>query len=349
MSAQPWSRASLLLAGALSLLTAVGCGPQFDPGNEIKTLRVLGVKKDKPYAQPGDDVNLQLLWHDPKGRDVQRVFLGGCVNPPGDLYYGCFAQYGQAAAQSGSLAIGIGDTFQVSLPSDIISSRPALEPGQPRYGLYIVFFAVCAGTLDFPKSTGTPDGSSGLPIRCLDDAGEPLGSEDFVVGYSSIYSFENVSNENPSFTVDDTGQGQFTVADKALAADCVGDACQGTAAVDVDCDAQPERCIETCADDGDPSCPAIDVKPAIDQKVEKDAVSSKLFGTDVTEQMWVNYYVDRGGISQVRLLNDTNSGWNEKYRGKLYAPKTAGPLQVWAVIHDNRGGMEFSRITLGVK
>jgi hypothetical protein len=92
------------------------------------------------------------------------------------------------------------------------------------------------------------------------------------------------------------------------------------------------------------------VKPAIEQgaNVEKDGVSSMLFGTDVTEQMWVNYYVDRGGISQVRLLNDTNSGWNEKYRGQLHAPKAAGPMQVWAVIHDNRGGMEFSRVTLGV-
>jgi hypothetical protein len=340
----------LLLAGALSLFAALGCGPQFDPSNEIKTLRVMGVKKDKPYAQPGDEVNLQLLWHDPKGRtDVQRLFLGGCVNPPGDLYYGCFAQYGQTAAQGGLPDIGDGDTFKVTLPQDIISSRPALEPGQPRYGLYIVFFAVCAGKIDFATVTGNSDGSSGLPIRCLDEAGEPLGSEDFVVGYSSIYSFEDASNENPSFTVDDAGLGQFTVAGNALVADCVGDECQGAPPVEVDCDADPDRCIEACADDGDPTCPTIDLKPEIAQKVEQDQVSSKLFGTKVTEQMWVNYYLDRGDISEVRLVNDTNSGWNPKYRGQLYAPKDKGPLQVWAVVHDNRGGMEFSRITLGVK
>jgi hypothetical protein len=48
------------------------------------------------------------------------------------------------------------------------------------------------------------------------------------------------------------------------------------------------------------------------------------------------------------LLNDSTSGWNEKYRAELRAPKDAGPLQVWAVVHDNRGGMEFSRVTLGV-
>ena len=344
-------RTSLLLASALSVLSAVGCGPQFDPGNEIKTLRVLGVKKDKPYAQPGDEVNLQLLWHDSQGRsDVQRLFLGGCINPPGDLYYGCFAQIAQKAAQ-GTLPIpGVHDTYKVALPKDIISSRPALEPGQPRYGLYVVFFAVCAGKkIELVTTPGNPDGSSGLPVRCLDAAGKPLGSEDFVVGYSSIYSFEGISNENPSFNVDDAGLGQFTVADNSLVADCVGDACQGAPAVDVDCDAEPERCVKACAGDGDPTCPAIDVKPAIEQRVEKDEVSSKLFGTNVTEQMWVNYYIDRGGISEVRLLNDTNSGWNPQYRGQLYAPKDPGPLQIWAVIHDNRGGMEFSRISLKVE
>src|SRR6188768_996638 len=185
-------KAPLLLVGALALFAGLGCGPQFDPSNEIKTLRVLGVKKDKPYAQPGDAVNLQLLWHDPKGRtgaEVQRAFIGGCVNPPGDLYYGCFAQYGQGGSGAALPPIGFGDTFQITIPPDIISSRRDIEPGQPRYGLYIVFFAVCAGKIELAMDTdASAAGSTGLPVRCSDtDTGEPLGSEDFIVGYSSIY------------------------------------------------------------------------------------------------------------------------------------------------------------------
>jgi hypothetical protein len=323
-----------------------------DPGNEIKSLRVLAVKKDKPYAQPGDEVNLQLLWHDPKGRkdaDIQRVFIGGCVNPPGDLYYGCFQQFGQSSEPGGLPPIGAGDKFKVTLPSDIISSRRDLEPGQSRYGVYIVFFAVCAGTLDFdtePAAAAT--GSAGLPVRCLDGDNQPLGSEDFVVGYSTIYSFEGVSNQNPSFVVDAAGAGEFLVAGKAVPADCVGNSCQGLAPVEVDCEATPERCVKACADDGDASCPAIDVKPGLEKIIETDDVSTALFGEKTTEQMWINYYLDRGGISEVRLVNDTKSGWNEKYRGQLRAPKDTGPLQVWAVVHDNRGGMDFARVTLGV-
>src|SRR5262249_53747600 len=156
------------------------------------------------------------------------------------------------AAQGTLPPLGVGDTFDVQIPSDIISGRMGpFEPGQPRYGLYIVFFAVCAGTLDFDMDA-QPDavGSTGLPIRCLDDDGKPLASEDFVVGYSSIYSFKGVSNENPVFTLDDAGQGSFLVAGSELAADCVGDACQGAAAVEaIDCDADGEkRCIDACED-----------------------------------------------------------------------------------------------------
>lgn len=347
-------KARLLFACALSAATALGCGPQFEPGNEINTLRVLAVKKDKPYAKPGEDVRLQLLWHDPKGRtDIQRAFIGGCVNPPGDLYYGCFAQYAAEAAKGALPPLQGGrDDFLITLPSDIISERKA-EPGQPRYGVYIVFFAVCAGAISFDMAAGTTNGGSeGLPIRCLDTKGngQPLGSEDFVVGYSTIYSFERATNQNPSFASSAKGKTEFEVAGRLLAADCVGEACQGAPPLEVDCDAVPERCVAACDDDGDSACPAIDVKPAIETSVvENDEVSSERFGTAITEQIWINYYVDRGGISEVRLVNDSNSGFNSKYRGELRAPQKPGPLQVWAVLHDNRGGIDFSRITLGVK
>jgi len=346
-------RAPALLLAVLSLTGAVGCGPDFDPSSELKTLRVLGVKKDKPYAAPGETVKLQLLWHDPKGRaDVERAFIGGCVNPAGDLFYGCFPQFAELAL-AGELPIQTDrDEFEVTLPADIISSRAdQIEPGQSPSGLYVVFFAVCAGRLrlDMQAASAPTTGSEGLPIRCLDENDQPLGSDDFVAGYSSIYSFLDAVNTNPAFGVDADGKSTFEVEGKSLVADCVGEACQGSPPVEVDCDATPDRCIAACDDDGDTSCPAIEVKPDIPQSVEKDDVSSRLFGTEVSEQMWVNYYVDRGGMSEVRLVNDSTSGWNPKYRGELRAPKAAGPLQIWAVLHDNRGGMDFARITLGVK
>jgi hypothetical protein len=348
-------RALLPVLATLSL-ASVACGPEFDPSNELKTLRVLGVQKDKPYAQPGDEVTLQMLWHDARSerdRPVERAWVGGCVNPPGDLYYGCFAQQGNAA--DGGVPFGLGDSFSVKIPDDIISGRQGpFEPGQRRYGLYIVFFALCAGTLDFDMevepSAMAATGSTGLPIRCLDEDGQPLASEDFIVGYSSIYSFQDVSNQNPSFEPGSEGTGEFLIDGQATSADCLGPDCQKTEAVEVDCsEASDPRCIDACEDDAEGSCPAIEVAPAIVQDAEIDPVTSEIYGSDVTEQMWVNYYVDRGAINEVRLLNDATAGWNEKYRGQLRAPKDPGPLQIWAVAHDNRGGMQWSRVTLQVR
>ena len=99
------------------------------------------------------------------------------MNPPGDLYYGCFAQYGQSAAQ-GVFPPFEEDTnsFKVTLPQDIISSRRDVEPGQPRYGLYIVYFAVCAGTIQLQMDAKPGQGSEGLPILCVDKDGQPLGA-----------------------------------------------------------------------------------------------------------------------------------------------------------------------------
>ena len=343
---------SLLLAAALALGSTLGCGPEFDPSSEVTTLRVLGLKKDKPYAQPGDTVQLQLLWHDAKGRDdVQTLFIDGCVNPPGDLYYGCFAQYGEAAAQGVLPRIGNEDRFEVTLPRDIISSRRGeVEPGQTPYGVQIVFFAVCAGRIELAMDAASSDGSAGLPVRCLDEAGVALGSADFIVGYSTIYSFQGVSNTNPGFTVDERGAAEFLIAGKPVAADCVGEACHRAADVDVDCADEPERCIKPCADDGDSACPEITVAPRIDPSVvERDDVSSDLFGAETLEQMWINYYVDQGSVSEVRLLNDSTTGWNAEFRGVLRAPKDPGQLKLWAVSHDNRGGMDFARVTLKVE
>ncbi|HYJ09486.1 MAG TPA: hypothetical protein VEX18_10765, partial [Polyangiaceae bacterium] len=162
-------RAVLPVLATLAL-ASVACGPEFDPSNELKTLRVLGVQKDKPYAQPGDEVTLQMLWHDgrderERDRPVERAWVGGCVNPPGDLFYGCFAQQGNAA--TGGVPFGLGDSFKVQIPEDIISGRQGpFEPGQRRYGLYIVFFALCAGTLSFDMAVDPSSaGAAALPIQ----------------------------------------------------------------------------------------------------------------------------------------------------------------------------------------
>src|SRR5450432_1549069 len=75
-------------------LTANGCGGAgFDPQDKIKGLRVLALQKDNPYPNPGDQVNIKLLYWDGKAQEgsprkinVQAV---GCINDKADLYFNC--------------------------------------------------------------------------------------------------------------------------------------------------------------------------------------------------------------------------------------------------------------------
>jgi hypothetical protein len=344
------------LLGVFSLFL-LGCGPDFDPPSELHSLRVLAVQKDVPYAQPGDTVNLQMLWQDASplagpDRKIAIAWSPPCINPPGDLYYACFSDpdtFGDMVKQDP----GSPEHTSFVVPSDIISERPPPADGSnnPPYGLSYVFFAICAGEL-----TLLPDSSdAAFPIGCKDPAGKLLGADDFVAGYTSVYSFEGFSNHNPVIKGFEFRGQPLTDSGFCLGQDCL--ALDGsTPAVDVDCDdpEQSARCVPTCADDGDPACTGYAFRPTIDKNdpanQDQDDVSVKLLGREVGEQMWVNFYTDAGGFkSPVRLLNDATNGWNYDYGTEFYAPKTAGLARIWAVAHDNRGGTAWAGITLKVR
>jgi hypothetical protein len=70
--------------------------------------------------------------------------------------------------------------------------------------------------------------------------------------------------------------------------------------------------------------------------------------------MWINYYAEAGGVkSEVRLLNDAFKGVNEDFGTEFYAPKDKpennGMTVVWAVVHDNRGGVSWVGIPVKVE
>lgn len=333
---------SLLLLGVL----LCGCGPDFDPPDQLHSLRILGVEKDLPYAKPGETVNLKMLWEDasPKaGRDVQIAWSGPCFDPLGDVYYSCFTQ---ASVVTG---LKIAETASVTMPADIISRRPApTDARNAPYGIAFVFFAACAGTLTPITTTD----ATAFPIGCKDAAGNLLGSDDFVAGYTSIYSFDKFSNNNPVIS-----GFEFNGQKLDPSAFCLGDDCppiaEASSAAAIDCTVSPPdpRCIPTCSDDGKSACHGYAVRPTVDKtdplNQDQDGVSVMQLGHATGEQMWINYYTDGGGFkSPVRLLNDATAGWNDNYGTEFYASKEAKVSRVWALVHDNRGGVAWAGISL---
>jgi len=342
---RPHTHCAVLMA-----LTTLACGEGFDPPEEIKTLRVLGVQKTPTsYPRPGETVHFNLLWHDPAGRDAKVYWVAqdvdgqqrvSCTNPPGDLFQACLPGFLTATPVESA-------EIDLTIDPEVLNSRPEPKEGQPHYGLSYVFFVVCAGDRVEPDTTQLKEGGS-IPLKCM--AGDTqIGPEGFVVGYTALYTFkgfkgfeDGVSNRNPELT-------GFEVGNEPLSACSDADCISGAPAPEIDCSnpAENPACFPACADDGDASCPEIPLRPVVTvtpDLFEKDAVSKEYYMRDVEEQQWINYYVDRGSLrSGVRLLNDAQKGLNEDFGTDFFAPKEPGPVTIWAVAHDNRGGTSWTR------
>jgi len=347
-----------LLAAALF---AGGCGPQFDPASKVQSLRVFAVQKSEPYGKAGAIEHLTMLWDDPRGSvsPADITWFAGCNNPDGDLYYNCFKQLSTAPALTSDCDVEFksfgGNDFCFKIPDSIITSHaPSKDPTREPYGVSYVFFAACNGTL------GPAPAGQQFPAACFDKTGKQLGSDDFVAGYTAIYSYAGYDNLNPVIQgVSFNGQeltrinqgGPCVDPDPQNPApgqqlDCQSPAPKPTIACDSTEKAIP--CIPACPGDGDSSCPEYAIKPVLPHSPTVNQEDDPVSG--LKEQMWIRYYADGGKLkSQVRLLNDATTGWNSDYGTTFRAPKKKGPMHIWAVVQDNRGGASWVRVTIVVQ
>jgi hypothetical protein len=366
-----------------------GCAPKFESPSKLDTLRVLAVQKDAPYARPGETVTMRMLLDDASEkapRDVQVSWFAGCENPPGDVYPGCFASLLDAdGGHAGAPALipGSGLEFSYPISKTIISRRPpSSDPKQVPYGLSFVFFAACAGEVRFEAPSGD---SPSFPLACYSKSGERLGMDDFVAGYSQTFVYDEMTNANPivtGFELDGNGvppectgascipleaaelraPGGTSLASDAgagspgadAAAPSGADAGGGDAGAPVSddpCATGGPGCIDVCTTPSVDDCPVHSVKLLVDPKsAEHDTVSEARGGKTLLEQMWVNYYSDAGKFTHdIKLLNDSTTGWQEDHAGEIRAPQTTGPFHVWGVAHDNRGGTQWARVRLSTR
>lgn len=362
-----------LLAGSL-LLAPAACGPELESISQLSHVRIIGVRKSAPYARPGENIRLQMLWEDVSDgppRDVQPFLAYWCVNPPGGLFAECLTQ---APAIPPEFTVGQ-NYIDITVPESALVPS-ASSPSAPPSGSLYVFYGVCAGTLEIagypidpedgfggfggelPAGFGGSDSASEavseilaelaengvvgedfLP-RCVDDDGQPLSSDDFVVGYSTVLLFDELRNAHPDML-------GFQVAGAEVAVDCANESCAGPFDVPELDDCVPGvACFEACELDGAEGCPEVELRPVIPESVaERDEYAALAFGEDLGESIWVSYFTDRGRLTaDLRLVNDPVVGWNASYSSAFRAPKQPGPVRIWAAVRDNRGGISYVRI-----
>lgn len=370
-------------AGVATATLLLGCAAEFDPASELQGLRVLAVRKSAPYAQPGTTVELQMLWHDsePERPPPQIAWLASCENPPADLFELCFSALaalsgGEQAPPEATAELLAGLAGRLSLPDpnqaqandrfsfttsrDIISSRPGpKDPEGVPYGVDFVLFAACAGTLELRNG-------GDFPLICYSNLdGEPgfgegdveLGSSDFVVGYTSVFAYDELQNQNPLVQGVRWGAlelrpeavptlGGEPIGGPALTLDdlCIGAACQAPAPMQPG-DVCPEALtVPVCAD----GCDEIRLMPLLDPaSAELDAAAAAQRANNLQEQMWVNFYASHGKVSEeVRLLNDAVLGWSSDPYTDYEPGEEPAVAYLWSVAHDNRGGSEWARLRI---
>ena len=356
------ARAGLVCLASLGL---GGCVDAFDPQSELSQLRVLAVRPSPASGSPGAEVRLDMLLQDgtvppglvDEGREVEVVWFGGCHNPPSRQYYTCLPYLRQIAQYLDPIVVntptegvppgyfGVGREFQFSLPDDIVSGAPRVSTDPVHYGVSYIFFAVCAGHVR-PR----PDLTDRIPLDCVDrNTGKPLGSRDFVLGFTTLFSYEGVQNRNPTLLGAEFGRTGLPLAATP------GDV-QAPCTNDEDCAAftnaagEPFACSETqlCSPTARPclkgDCPNYRLWPQVDPS------SAETVPGGTHEIVWANFYATSGEVnSNTQLVVDRNAGLLDGYSASWKPPETSGTVRFFITLNDQRGGADWTSFDVVVR
>lgn len=346
------------VVGSVALLLLAGCDSGFDPPSKVDSLRVLIVKPEPASGTPGRSSTLTLLTADGSQnedgslrapRALQIAWFGACHNPPSRQYFACFPVLNAIAARLSPKVVdtplegvpkgvfGLGSSFELPLPEDILSGAPKTSTDPVHYGVSYAFFAVCAGELR-PR----PDFQGRVPLECADpDTGVALGHRDFVTGFTTLFSYESdVSvNQSPAITALEFAGSELGVPTTGCAEDADCAAVTVPNVFEGGCERASGRClprIDPCPKSGD--CPSFEVLPALDP-----SSAERLPGQNANEVVWVSFYASAGSFDpSTELANDRTTGWIDDH-GAYYEPprREVGRVALWVTANDQRGGADF--------
>lgn len=315
---------------------AFACGGQFAPQTLVQSVRVILTRSDKPFAKPGDTVRLEALVVDQrpvKARPMKNYWIPyACINPRDDLYYACFSALTPNAGPPGKTGMGLpgflrpgsdisgflkeGTTYDVTVPTDIISSHPPAPGADAPYGLSILFFIACAGHVKIANIDPTSKNPQLRPIQCTDDDGTELPADDWVFAFTRVYVYETLTNANPvisSISLDGT---PVNLSDGITVSPCAGKKCTTyKLAADV-----PDSSWELSAS-------------------QHEAIYSTF------------YYTEPVGTfdSDGRIIFDGAKGKVDDHAVELTPSAKPGEGKIWIIVQDTRGGASWVELPVHVK
>ncbi len=334
------SRKTLVASLSWAFVLVACLKVDFEPASVVNTVRIFATRADKPYAKPGERVELEVLAFDgrpnkPRPMNVYWIPLP-CINPPRDLYFVCFAQLGGGAANGGggggpaiplepgtdlTAFLPQGPKYSFTMPETAITSHPPTPGALAPYGLAIIFNIACAGRV---KLEAPGDNPQSVPLGCYDDAGNKLGPDDYVIGFTRVYAYESITNANPE------------LRDVTFEGAPVG----------------PEGIVvERCQKEQFSECEEKKIGVVVrDEASEPNPLSTDSSGNPQREQLWVAHYGTVGRFdSEIRLLFDPSQGRVPEPDNKIKIPREPGDGTLWLIARDNRGGATWRDVKFTVK
>ena len=309
------SRFGLACVLGLVASTPTACGKEFQAVSRIDDFRLIAVRADKPFAAPGERVELTTLPHEPFGRPVTFGWAT-CVKPRDTTVNACIDQ---VVHDGQPLTMGTGmSTFATTKPTNVLDAVPPEAAPNVLVGVVTV---ACPGALSLrdPRTLAPGD----LPFRCADaNTREELPFERFVVSVKRIAVRRTDRNPNPSLA-SITYDGQ-TWAEN--------DVKEVTA-----CKNDPEVLIADC-DGGEKHELSVVIPP---ESIESGTSEA---GTPFTEDLVVQYFGENGLFEfDGRTAESPTTTWAAR------ASSAGKEKTLWFVARENRGGVTWTTRRVRVK
>jgi hypothetical protein len=333
----------------------------------VDSLRVLAVTSEPPVLAPKESTELSLFCADGRGGpksdpacQIETAWFGECNNPPENDPQKCFDSYrswgdklsrtiADTPVEDWPRGFSFGPTMQFQAPDDILKyeletsgqasdQASSQNPEQRiRYGNSYVYFAACAG-----KLVAESDADERLPVACVDpESGKRLGQERFVVGITTLYSYEGVTTHNPELVnkrfIDSRMNAPLTEKTCSASAECPnGFACSENhvclPSVPPCNEKTPQSCEWHCFQFG----------------VTND--SFRLFRTDgvalpsPTKSLWIEFFTNAGALPDDNGFAIPPPEADDSPRRNPCVFWRAPPIatdnaHVWVVMRDDRGGV----------
>lgn len=366
MRARFFAYVVLILLAASVAAFGIACGQgAFDSQSKVSSVRMFGVRVDKPYALPGETVALEVLAADgrrDKVRPLQIFWIPIiCLNPRDDLYYLCFvpSPSGDGGANEGGTRLlppfPPDGGAEADVESEIVGGDVALSEGlsQIPTGIDLGPFLPQGPTFSFrmpddaiqPREGAAPYGLAIVfNIAC---AGQVRLAERTGANPQQI-PIQCTDEEGTPLPPDDYVIGinrVYSYADRTNTNPVIERVTLDGVDVDLDKGLSIDRCVAKRRSDCKPV--KIDVK-VTDASWEENPTDGA--GEPRREQIWVTYYSDLGDFQdEARLLFDSTRGRIEESAVEFRPPYEPSRGTIWAVVHDNRAGAAFLVLPLEIR